>query len=77
MTLTFFGELNTFFEDAIRDECYLNDKERKSDSVHIAIKKFENHRIFASIKQNKIFQFNRTFVFLTLTSAMYLKKPHL
>ena len=51
-------QFSTFFKDAVRslnvkpDEYYLSDTENLSDSVEIAIRKFENHPSVRAIKQN-------------------------
>ena len=50
-------QFSTFFKDAVRslnvkpDEYYLSDTENLSDSVEIAIRKFENHPSIRAIKQ--------------------------
>ena len=79
-------EFSTFFEDAVRslnvkpDEYYLSDAENLSDSVEIAIRKFENHPSVQAIKQNisvkQDFYFSNTEVsgILKETTALNNKK---
>ena len=71
-------EFSTYFEDAVRslivksDEYYRNDMENLSDPVETAIRKCENIQVFKLL--SKIFQLTRTFISLTLKSAIFLKK---
>lgn len=69
-----FEEFNTFFENGIRslsvkpDEYYLSDIRNMIDSVRATIKTFKNHPSVLVIKQSKIFQWTRTFIFQRLMS---------
>ena len=71
-------EFSTYFEDAVRslnvksDGYYRSDMENLSDPVETAIRKFEKHPSVQTIKQK--FQLTRTFISLTLKSAIFLKK---
>lgn len=74
-----FEEFNTFFENGIRslsvksDEYYLSDIRNMIDSVRATIKKFENHLSVLAIKQSKLFQWTRTFIFQRLMSLIMNK----
>ena len=74
-----FEEFNNFFENGIRslsvksDEYYLSDIRNMIDSVRATIKKFENHLSVLVIKQSKLFQWTRTFIFQRLMSLIMNK----
>ena len=71
-------EFSTFFEDAFRslsvkpDEYYLSDTENLSDTVEIAIRKFEKLPTVQAIKQN--ISVNQNFYFSNIEVSDILKK---
>ena len=71
-------EFSTFFEDAVRslnvkpDEYYQSDTENLSNSVEIAIRKFENHRSVQAIQQN--ISVNKGFCFSNTEVSDILKE---